>query len=94
MNEIMLEFRDVNVFYGAILALQNVSLTVNQGETVALIGANGAGKSTLLMSIFGQPHIRSGQILFRGEDIAVSPRILSPPAALLSLRKGGVYFQI
>ncbi len=70
MNEIMLEFRDVNVFYGAILALQNVSLTVNQGETVALIGANGAGKSTLLMSIFGQPHIRSGQILFRGEDIS------------------------
>jgi len=70
MNEIMLEFRDVNVFYGAIQALQNVSLTVNQGETVALIGANGAGKSTLLMSIFGQPHIRSGQILFRGEDIS------------------------
>lgn len=70
MSEAMLEFRDVNVFYGAIQALQNVSLTVNQGETVALIGANGAGKSTLLMSIFGQPHIRSGQILFRGEDIS------------------------
>lgn len=70
MSEVMLEFRDVNVYYGAIQALQNVSLTVNQGETVALIGANGAGKSTLLMSIFGQPHIRSGQILFRGEDIS------------------------
>src|SRR5471030_1639970 len=70
MSEAMLEFRDVNVYYGAIQALQNVSLTVNQGETVALIGANGAGKSTLLMSIFGQPHIRSGQILFRGEDIS------------------------
>src|SRR5471030_2808316 len=70
MSEAMLEFRDVNVYYGAIQALQNVSLTVNQGETVALIGANGAGKSTMLMSIFGQPHIRSGQILFRGEDIS------------------------
>ena len=70
MSEAMLEFRDVNVFYGAIQALQQVSLQVNQGETVALIGANGAGKSTLLMSIFGQPRVQSGQILFRGEDIS------------------------
>jgi ABC-type branched-subunit amino acid transport system ATPase component len=45
-------------------------LEVNTGETVALIGANGAGKSTLLMSIFGQPRIRNGQILYRGEDIS------------------------
>ncbi|MBU9855445.1 ABC transporter ATP-binding protein [Rahnella bonaserana] len=70
MSDTMLEFRDVNVFYGAIQALQQVSLQVNQGETVALIGANGAGKSTLLMSIFGQPRVQSGQILFRGEDIS------------------------
>ncbi|MBU9811669.1 ABC transporter ATP-binding protein [Rahnella sp. C60] len=70
MSDTMLEFRDVNVYYGAIQALQQVSLKVNQGETVALIGANGAGKSTLLMSIFGQPRIQSGQILFRGEDIS------------------------
>jgi branched-chain amino acid transport system ATP-binding protein len=70
MSEAMLEFRDVNVCYGAIQALQQVSLQVNQGETVALIGANGAGKSTLLMSIFGQPRVQSGQILFRGEDIS------------------------
>lgn len=47
-----------------------VSLQVNAGETVALIGANGAGKSTLLMSIFGQPRIAGGQILFGGEDIS------------------------
>ena len=70
MSDAMLEFRDVDVFYGAIQALKQVSLEVSQGETVALIGANGAGKSTLLMSIFGQPRIRSGQILFRGEDIS------------------------
>ncbi|CAM3627378.1 ABC transporter ATP-binding protein [Rahnella victoriana] len=70
MSDAMLEFRDVNVYYGAIQALQQVSLQVNQGETVALIGANGAGKSTLLMSIFGQPRLHSGQILFRGEDIS------------------------
>lgn len=66
----LLEFRDVNVFYGPIQALKGISLTVNEGETVSLIGANGAGKSTLLMSIFGQPRIASGQILYRGEDIS------------------------
>ncbi|MNH03119.1 High-affinity branched-chain amino acid transport ATP-binding protein LivF [compost metagenome] len=70
MSEAMLEFRDVDVFYGAIQALTQISLQVHQGETVALIGANGAGKSTLLMSIFGQPRIRSGQILFCGEEIS------------------------
>ncbi|MEL5425483.1 ABC transporter ATP-binding protein [Serratia nevei] len=70
MSEAMLEFREVDVFYGPIQALRQVSLQVNAGETVALIGANGAGKSTLLMSIFGQPCIAGGQILFGGEDIS------------------------
>ncbi|OMP91644.1 ABC transporter ATP-binding protein [Raoultella terrigena] len=70
MNQPMLEFRQVDVFYGQIQALNQVSLTINEGETVALIGANGAGKSTLLMSIFGQPRIAEGQILYRGEDIS------------------------
>ncbi|VFS72497.1 LIV-I protein F [Raoultella terrigena] len=70
MSQPMLEFRQVDVFYGQIQALNQVSLTVNEGETVALIGANGAGKSTLLMSIFGQPRIAEGQILYRGEDIS------------------------
>ncbi|MBH3015286.1 ABC transporter ATP-binding protein [Serratia ureilytica] len=73
MSETMLEFREVDVFYGPIQALRQVSLQVNAGETVALIGANGAGKSTLLMSIFGQPRIAGGQILFRGEDISRRP---------------------
>ncbi|HEI9814880.1 TPA: ABC transporter ATP-binding protein [Serratia marcescens] len=70
MSEAMLEFREVDVFYGPIQALRKVSLQVNAGETVALIGANGAGKSTLLMSIFGHPRIAGGQILFGGEDIS------------------------
>ena len=67
MSEAMLEFREVDVFYGPIQALRQVSLQVNAGETVALIGANGAGKSTLLMSIFGQPRIAGGQIPFGGD---------------------------
>lgn len=70
MSEPLLEFRRVDVFYGPIQALKNVSLTVNAGETVSLIGANGAGKSTLLMSVFGQPRIASGEIRYRGEDIS------------------------
>ncbi len=70
MSNVLLEFNAVDVFYGPIQALQQISIQVNQGETVALIGANGAGKSTLLMSIFGQPRIAAGQILFRGEDIS------------------------
>lgn len=67
MSQPLLEFRQVDVFYGQIQALKQVSLTVNEGETVALIGA---GKSTLLMSIFGQPRIAAGEICYRGEDIS------------------------
>ncbi|EML7265333.1 ABC transporter ATP-binding protein [Raoultella ornithinolytica] len=70
MSQPLLEFRQVDVFYGQIQALKQVSLTVNEGETVALIGANGAGKSTLLMSIFGQPRIAAGEIRYRGEDLS------------------------
>ncbi|HBY9523052.1 TPA: ABC transporter ATP-binding protein [Klebsiella aerogenes] len=70
MSQPLLEFREVNVYYGQIQALKSVSLTVNEGETVALIGANGAGKSTLLMSIFGQPRITDGNIIYRGHDIS------------------------
>ncbi|HBZ8435415.1 TPA: ABC transporter ATP-binding protein [Klebsiella aerogenes] len=70
MSQPLLEFREVNVYYGQIQALKSVSLMVNEGETVALIGANGAGKSTLLMSIFGHPRITDGSIIYRGHDIS------------------------
>ncbi|MGO2354120.1 MAG: ABC transporter ATP-binding protein [Marinomonas foliarum] len=66
----LMQFKDVDVHYGPIQALKKVSLTVDEGEIVTLIGANGAGKSTLLMSIFGQPRISSGEIIYRGEDIS------------------------
>lgn len=65
----ILQVKNVDAFYGPIQALRNVSLEVNEGEIVSLIGANGAGKSTLLMSIFGQPRVRQGSIHFAGEDI-------------------------
>ncbi len=65
----MLEVRNIQTCYGNIQALKNVSLTINEGEIVTLIGANGAGKSTTLMSICGVISPRQGEILFRGEPI-------------------------
>jgi branched-chain amino acid transport system ATP-binding protein len=60
----MLSIKGLNVFYGAIQALNNVSVSVNRGEIVAIIGSNGAGKSTLLRTISGLVPPRSGEILF------------------------------
>lgn len=65
----MLAIRDINVFYGAIQALNNVSIDVAQGEIVAIIGSNGAGKSTLLRTISGMIRPRTGTITFKGEEI-------------------------
>jgi branched-chain amino acid transport system ATP-binding protein len=65
----ILELEDVHTYYGAIHALKGVSLTVNEGEIVTLIGANGAGKSTTLRSINGLNHPRRGRIRFGGRDI-------------------------
>ena len=65
----VLKLENVSTFYGAIQALNEVSVEVNQGEIVTLIGANGAGKTTLLMSVCGNPRARSGRITFLGEDI-------------------------
>jgi branched-chain amino acid transport system ATP-binding protein len=65
----MLELADVHVRYGNILALQGVSLHVDQGELIALIGANGAGKSTTLRAISGLQRPSEGTITFEGADI-------------------------
>ncbi|MDE1165831.1 MAG: ABC transporter ATP-binding protein [Pseudomonas sp.] len=69
MSSPILELKDLDVHYGPIQALKKVSMHINEGETVSLIGSNGAGKSTLLMSIFGQPRASGGQIVYRGIDI-------------------------
>jgi branched-chain amino acid transport system ATP-binding protein len=65
----LLELEDVHTFYGSIEALKGVSLEVNEGEIVTLIGANGAGKSTTLRSINGLNTPKQGRIVFRGKDI-------------------------
>jgi len=65
----MLELHDVHSFYGNIEALKGISLTVEQGEIVTLIGANGAGKTTTLRTITGLVKPRQGQVLLEGEDL-------------------------
>jgi branched-chain amino acid transport system ATP-binding protein len=65
----ILELEDIHTYYGSIQALKGVSLDVNEGEVVTLIGANGAGKSTTLRSINGLNHPRRGRIRFQGRDI-------------------------
>lgn len=65
----MLEIRDLQVYYGMIQAIKGISLDVNQGEVIALIGANGAGKTTTLHTITGLLKPKSGSILFEGVDI-------------------------
>ncbi len=65
----MLELKKINTFYGNIHALHDISLTVEEGEIITLIGANGAGKSTTLMSISGVVPPRLGEILFEGRPI-------------------------
>src|SRR5690606_8577942 len=65
----MLTFDNVSTFYGKIQALHNVSMQVQQGEIVTLIGANGAGKSTLLMTLCGSPQAASGSIQFQCEEL-------------------------
>jgi branched-chain amino acid transport system ATP-binding protein len=69
----VLELKDVHTYYGSIHALKGVSLDVNEGEIVTLIGANGAGKTTTLRSIMQINKARSGRIVFEGKDITSTP---------------------
>ena len=66
----LLEINDLNVYYGAIHAIQGVSFNVREGEILTLIGANGTGKSTILKTISGILHSRTGSVNFNGEDIS------------------------
>ena len=73
MPDPLLEMRAIDVYYGDFQALFGVSLRVNAGEVVAVIGANGAGKSTLLKSIAGLMRPKAGAIVFDGEPIGAVP---------------------
>ena len=68
-----LEIKDLRVHYGKIEAIKGISVVVNEGEIVTLIGANGAGKTTTLKTISGLRPVSSGSIVFDGEDISKLP---------------------
>ncbi|MDY6066032.1 MAG: ABC transporter ATP-binding protein [Finegoldia sp.] len=65
----MLKVENLNVYYGNIHAIKDVSLYVNEGEVVSLIGANGAGKTTTLQAISGLIPVKSGSLIFKGDQI-------------------------
>src|SRR5688500_13181537 len=69
----LLEVQDIHTFYGNIEALKGVSLTVDEGEIVTLLGSNGAGKSTTLRSISGLTPAREGTIRFDGQEVSGHP---------------------
>jgi branched-chain amino acid transport system ATP-binding protein len=69
----LLELKGVDAFYGRVQALRGVSLDVDQGEIVALIGSNGAGKTTTLRTISGLLHPARGTVTFNGQDITTTP---------------------
>ena len=69
----MLKLEKVHTHYGAVEALAGVSIEVNKGEIVTLIGSNGAGKTTLMMAVCGTPRASAGKVTFEGEDITRMP---------------------
>jgi branched-chain amino acid transport system ATP-binding protein len=68
-----LEINDIHVYYGKIEAIKGITVTVNQGEIVTLIGANGAGKTTTLKTVSGLRKVSTGSIIFDGQDITNVP---------------------
>ncbi|MFK0378945.1 ABC transporter ATP-binding protein [Pandoraea sp. NPDC090278] len=69
----MLKLEQIHTHYGAVEALAGVSIEVNKGEIVTLIGSNGAGKTTLMMTVCGTPRASSGRVMFEGNDITNRP---------------------
>ena len=66
----LLQVDNINVYYGAIHALKELSLSVDDGEIVTLIGANGAGKTTTLKTISGLLRSKTGRVMFKNQDIS------------------------
>ncbi|WP_423197794.1 MULTISPECIES: ABC transporter ATP-binding protein [unclassified Cupriavidus] len=103
----MLKLEQVHTHYGAVEALSGVSIEVNKGEIVTLIGSNGAGKTTLMMTVCGSPRASAGRVLFEGQDIthldthrimrlgmAISPegrRVFPSLTVLENLKMGGFF---
>ncbi len=91
----LLELTDVHAYYGKIHALKGVSLTVDSGEIVSLIGGNGAGKTTTLRTISGLLHPQQGTIIFDGEDISNYPAHELAPKGIAMVPEGrGIFAKL
>lgn len=88
----MLEVKNIHVYYGAIHALKGINFHVDEGEVVALIGANGAGKSTTLSTISGLLQSREGSVTFRGEDITMIPAEQTVQKGIVQVPEGRKIF--
>ena len=69
MSKVLLELKDVTIKFGGVTALNNVNLSIHEGEILALIGPNGAGKTTVFNVVTGVYQITSGEILFEGKSL-------------------------
>ncbi len=84
----MLEVKDLQVYYGVIQALRDVSFEVNEGEVIALIGANGAGKTTILHTVTGLIPARGGEVIFEGTDLLKIPAHKIVPLGIAHIPEG------
>ncbi|MFC0190287.1 ABC transporter ATP-binding protein [Fictibacillus aquaticus] len=84
----ILELKDIQTYYGGIHALKGISLKVEKGEIVTLIGSNGAGKSTALKTICGQVQPKSGSVLFNGKNISSQPAHVTAKTGIAHVPEG------
>jgi branched-chain amino acid transport system ATP-binding protein len=89
---VILEVKELSVNYGAICALKGVSLTLEKGEIVTLIGANGAGKSTTLRSVMGLVPAAGGDVLYKGSSIARQPTFMIVRSGMTLVPEGRAIF--
>lgn len=84
----LLNVKNINVYYGVIQAIKDVSFEVNEGEIVALIGANGAGKTSIMKTVSGLLHSQGGSIIFDGQDISKLSAHKIPGMGLVQVPEG------
>ena len=90
---VLLDVKNINVYYGAIHAVKDISFHVEEGEIVTLIGANGAGKTTTLQTVSGLLHTRTGSIEFMGKPIQAVPASKLVAQGLAQVPEGRRVFQ-
>src|SRR5919108_2319768 len=91
-SRLMLEIEALSTHYGRIQALRSVSITIEEGELVALVGANGAGKTTLMRAISGVQPVTAGRIRLFGQDITSSPAYRRVALGIAQVPEGRLVF--